>query len=59
MHANSTKGQELLEGAVTGALVGPLAVLMYFRKPRPKCPHCQGWLRHGATVCPQCRRDVA
>ena len=52
--------------AIGGALLGPLAFLLYFvtgvasaAERRKKCSSCDEWVSEAATVCPHCQRDLA
>lgn len=63
--AASRRGFSPVMAAIGGALLGPLAFLLFFASGtsrsdagRRKCPHCQTWIDGAARVCPQCRRDV-
>lgn len=60
------KGFNILAGLLVGALLGPLAVLMYgasgvihAQPNRVKCEHCEAWMPPDSRVCPHCRSRVA
>jgi hypothetical protein len=62
--AAQRKGWNLLAGAVGGALLGPLALLLFFVSgvtrgdQKKKCPHCAEWVQAAAKVCKHCGREA-
>ena len=58
------RGFNIAAGALGGALLGPLAFLMFFvsgvasSDVRKKVPYCAEWIRAEASVCKHCGRDV-
>jgi Domain of unknown function (DUF4156) len=58
------KGFSQATGVVGGALLGPLAFLMFAvsgatrGEKNKKCPHCAEWIKDEARVCKHCGRDV-
>lgn len=63
--AAQRKGWSVAGGLVGGALLGPLAFLLFFVSgvsssdaQRRKCPNRDEWISRKAKVCPHCQRDV-
>lgn len=62
--AAQKKGFSVVGGVVGGAVLGPLAVLMFAvsgvvsSKERRKCPFCAEWVQPEATVCKHCRKEL-
>jgi len=63
--AAKRKGWNPAMGAVGGALLGPLALLLFFVSgvsrgdgKRKKCPHCAEWVAAEARVCKHCGREL-
>ena len=63
--AAQKRGFNVAAGVLGGALLGPLAFLLYFVSGiasnsdlRKKCPFCAEWVRPEAIVCPHCQRDL-
>jgi hypothetical protein len=58
------KGFSQVGGAIGGALLGPLAFLMFAvsgvsrGERNKKCPHCAEWIKEEAKVCKHCGRDL-
>ena len=57
------KGFNVVVGLLSGALLGPLAVLMYgvsgvvhAQPNRVKCQRCDAWIPPDAHFCPKCRQ---
>ena len=63
-YAAQRKGFSMLGGVVGGALLGPLALLMFFVSgigkgdKQKKCPACAEWIKAEATVCRHCKTPV-
>ena len=64
-YAGQRRGFSPLGGAVGGALLGPLAILMFFisgissaDERGRKCPACAEWVKQDAKVCKHCRHDL-
>jgi hypothetical protein len=58
--AADRKGFNMVAGGAVGALLGPLALLMFFASGPKKrvCPFCAEKIEPAATVCKHCRRDL-
>lgn len=63
--AAQRKGFSTVGGAIGGALLGPLAFLLFFvsglvsrGEAKKKCPHCAEWVQKEAKVCKHCGRDI-
>jgi len=63
-YAAQRKGFSMLGGGVGGALLGPLAILMFLVSSvskgdkQKKCPACAEWIKAEATVCRHCKSPV-
>lgn len=58
--AANVRGFSSLAGAIVGALLGPLALLLFLcgKGTRHRCPYCAEWIQKRAHVCPHCQRDL-
>lgn len=62
--AAQRKGFSAAAGALGGAVLGPLSLLLFLvsgvtRGDRAvKCPHCAEWVKAEARVCKHCGRDI-
>jgi hypothetical protein len=62
--AAKKKGFSQVSAVIGGALLGPLAFLMFAvsgvsrGEKSKKCPHCAEWIKDEAKVCKHCGRDV-
>lgn len=63
--ASQKRGFSGVGGVLGGALLGPLAFLMFFvsgivsaNERGRKCPHCAEWIKAEAKVCKHCGRDA-
>jgi hypothetical protein len=62
--ASQRKGFSPVAGILGGAVLGPLAILMYAVSgvstgdQRRKCPYCAEWVKAEARVCKHCHRDL-
>ena len=63
--AGMKRGFNLAGAAIGGALLGPLAFLMFFMsglvsrsEKQVKCPFCAEFIRPEAVVCKHCHRDL-
>ena len=62
--AAQRRGFSTVGGVLGGALLGPLAVLLYkvtsiAGERTKRCPFCAEAIQADAVVCKHCRRDVA
>lgn len=63
-YAAQRKGFSLVAGVLGGALLGPLAILMFFvssaggEGKQRKCPSCAEWIKAEAKVCRHCKSTV-
>lgn len=63
--AAQKRGFNVVGAALGGALLGPLAFLMFFMSglvssdKKKKCPFCAEFVRQEAIVCPHCQREIA
>ena len=64
-YAAQRKGFSMIGGLLGGALLGPLALLMFFVSGissadgrQRKCPFCAEWVKPEATVCKHCRKEL-
>ncbi len=59
LSAAMKRGYSTVAGLLVGALLGPLAVLMYLvDQGRKKCPHCAEFIKKQARICPFCREKL-
>lgn len=64
VYAAQKKGFSTAGGLIGGALLGPLAILMFFvsgvssRNESRKCPFCAEFVKAEATVCKHCHKDL-
>jgi len=60
--ASQRKGFSTAGGIVGGALLGPLAVLLFAvsggSDQRKKCPYCDEWIQKAASICKHCHKEV-
>jgi hypothetical protein len=62
--AAQKRGFNVVGAALGGALLGPLAFLMFFMSglvssdKRKKCPFCAEFVKQEAIVCPHCQREI-
>jgi hypothetical protein len=62
--AAQKRGFNVVGAALGGALLGPLAFLMFFMSglvssdKKKKCPFCAEFVKREAIVCPHCQRDI-
>lgn len=55
--AASKNGFSVVGGFVGGALLGPLAFLMFLcSSGKKRCPFCAEWIQEKAKLCPHCGR---
>lgn len=55
--AASDKGYSTVGGFIGGALLGPLAILMFLcSSGKKRCPFCAEWIQEKAKLCPHCGR---
>lgn len=58
--AAQRRGFGSVSGFIIGALLGPLALLMFFASSgRRRCPKCAEWVQKKAALCPHCRSEIA
>jgi hypothetical protein len=63
-YAAQRKGFSIVAGLLGGALLGPLAVLMFAVSgvsagdKQKKCPFCSEWVKLEALVCKHCHKDI-
>lgn len=62
--AAKARGLSLAEGLVGGALLGPLAFLLFFVSgttdtTKKRCPYCDELVQRDARVCKHCGRDIS
>lgn len=61
-YAAQRKGFSSVAGVVGGALLGPLALLMFavsgVASASVKCPFCDEAVKPAAKVCKHCRKDL-
>ncbi|HVS03070.1 MAG TPA: DUF2614 family zinc ribbon-containing protein [Thermoanaerobaculia bacterium] len=60
-----SKGHNMVAFGLGGALLGPLALLLFFasgvassKERQVKCPHCAEWVKPEANVCKHCHRNL-
>jgi hypothetical protein len=59
MLAASNKGFSIIGGIIGGALLGPLAILMFLcSNGKKRCPFCAEWIHKKANMCHYCHRGV-
>lgn len=57
MLAAGNRGFSIIGGLIGGALLGPLAVLMFLcSSGKKRCPFCAEWIQEKAKLCPHCGR---
>jgi hypothetical protein len=55
--AAKDKGYSTVGGFIGGALLGPLAFLMFLcSSGKKRCPFCAEWIQEKAKLCPHCGR---
>lgn len=63
-YAAQKKGFSVVAGLLGGALLGPLAILMFAVSgvssgdKQRKCPSCAEWVKAEAKVCKHCGKDI-
>ena len=64
-YAAQSKGLSTVGGTLGGALLGPLAFLVFFvsgigsaNEQQKKCPFCAEWVRREAYICKHCRGEL-
>ena len=63
-YAAQCKGFSVIGGLLGGALLGPLAFLMFFVSgvssgdQQRKCPFCAEWVKPEAKVCKHCHKEL-
>lgn len=64
-YAAQRKGFSIIGGVLGGALLGPLAILMFAVSSvssgdkQKKCPACAEWVKREAKVCKHCGKEIA
>lgn len=60
------KSFSIVAGLLAGALLGPLAILMFgvsgvvhAQPNRVRCEHCNAWIAPDVHLCPHCRHRIA
>ena len=57
--AASKNGFSIIGGLIGGALLGPLAILMFLcSSGKKRCPFCAEWIQRKAMMCPHCHREL-
>ena len=56
--AASNKGFSIIGGLIGGAMLGPLAILMFLcSSGKKRCPFCAEWIQEKAKHCPHCGKE--
>lgn len=59
MLAASNRGFSIIGGLIGGALLGPLAILMFLcSSGKRSCPFCAEQIQRKAIICPHCHREL-